>query len=207
MKLVQGAKELGPRFDEAFNYAARMHSGQARKGKTVPYIAHLMSVSSIVLEAGGHEDAAIAALLHDVVEDCGGTPVLREVEQKFGSKVAKIVEGCTDSFEDPKPPWKQRKESYILRLKTEDDETRLVSASDKLDNSRAILMDYRDQGETIWKRFQGGREGTLWYYRALLEEFQRRPLNRVTAELGRVVTILEKLTNENTGADGKAFVK
>src|SRR5678815_5811937 len=99
------------------------------------YIAHLMSVSSIVLEAGGDEDCAIAALLHDVVEDCGGMPVLHEVRERFGAKVAHIVEGCTDSFTDPKPPWRQRKEDYLARLQTEDQETRLVSASDKLDNA------------------------------------------------------------------------
>ena len=107
---------LGPRFLAAFQFAAQKHDGQTRKAKSVPYLAHLMSVSSIVLEAGGNEDCAIAALLHDVVEDCGGRPMLREVEDRFGPDVARMVEGCTDSFEDPKPPWRQRKDEYLSRL-------------------------------------------------------------------------------------------
>jgi len=185
---------ISPSFHAAFEFAAAKHGGQTRKGKSVPYIAHLMSVSSIVLEAGGDEDCAIAALLHDVVEDCGGMPVLHEVRERFGAKVAHIVEGCTDSFTDPKPPWRQRKEDYLARLQTEDQETRLGSASDKLDNARSILLDYRDVGETLWQRFQGGREGALWYYRALSNEFNRQGTSRIAAELERVVSEMERVT-------------
>jgi GTP pyrophosphokinase len=188
------ACRLGPRFGRAFEFAARKHHGQTRKGKTVPYLAHLMSVASIVLEVGGDEDCAMAALLHDVVEDCGGGPVLREVEEQFGPRVARIVEGCTDAFTDPKPPWRVRKEAYLERLRNEDSQTRLVSAADKLDNARSVLLDYRTQGESIWARFQGGREGTLWYYRALADEFRRCPPNGLTAELDRVVSELERVT-------------
>jgi (p)ppGpp synthase/HD superfamily hydrolase len=184
---------LGPCFGAAFEFAARKHDGQTRKGKTVPYLAHLLSVTSIVLEAGGDEECAIAALLHDVVEDCGGVPVLREVEEQFGPRVARIVEGCTDAFTDPKPPWQMRKEDYLERLRDEDSHTRLVSAADKLDNARSVLLDYRTQGESIWTRFQGGREGTLWYYRALAEEFKRCPPNQLAAELDRVVSELERV--------------
>jgi len=187
------ALKLGPRFLRAFLFAAEKHAGQARKASTIPYIAHLMGVASLVLEAGGDEDLAIAALLHDVVEDCGGMPRLREVRRMFGERVAKIVEGCTDSFSDPKLPWIVRKEEYLRRLKHEDAETRLVSASDKLHNVRTVIADYRKDGESIWKRFSGGREGTLWYYRALNDEFQRRKPNRITRELAVAVQELEKM--------------
>jgi (p)ppGpp synthase/HD superfamily hydrolase len=183
--------KLGPRFLRAFRFAAEKHAGQTRKASSTPYIAHLMGVASLVLEFGGDEDLAIAALLHDVVEDCGGAPMLKEVRRKFGSRVAKIVDGCTDSDADPKPPWRERKETYIRHLKSADAETRLVSAADKLNNVRSILSDYREVGESIWSRFNGGREGTLWYYRALLEEFVRRKPDRLIRELELAVWELE----------------
>ena len=185
---------LGPRLEQAFRYAAEKHAGQTRKQSAVPYLSHLMAVTSLVLEGGGDEDMAMAALLHDVVEDCGGMPRLREVRRKFGARVAKIVEGCTDSFSDPKLPWIIRKREYLQRLKHEDDETRLVSASDKLHNVRTVMADYRQDGESIWKRFSGGRDGTLWYYRALSDEFLRRKPNRITRELAIAVQELEKTT-------------
>ena len=185
---------LGPRFLAAFQFAAQKHDGQTRKAKLVPYLAHLMSVSSIVLEAGGNEDCAIAALLHDVVEDCGGRPMLREVEDRFGPDVARMVEGCTDSFEDPKPPWRQRKDEYLSRLLKEDSDTRLVSAADKIDNARSVLRDYRIHGEAVWARFNGGRDGTLWYYRALADEFNRSPADMLNSELERIVSELERVT-------------
>jgi (p)ppGpp synthase/HD superfamily hydrolase len=183
--------KLGPRFLRAFMFAAEKHAGQTRKASTIPYIAHLMGVASLVLEFGGDEDLAIAALLHDVVEDCGGLPMLKEVRRRFGSRVAKIVDGCTDSVTDPKPPWRERKEAYIRHLKSADAETRLVSAADKLNNVRSILSDYRDVGESIWARFNGGRDGTLWYYRALLQEFLRRKPSRLHQELELAIRELE----------------
>jgi (p)ppGpp synthase/HD superfamily hydrolase len=184
---------LGPRFRRAFLFAADKHAGQARKASTIPYIAHLIGVASLVLEAGGDEDLAIAALLHDVVEDCGGKPMLKEVRKRFGKRVAKIVEGCTDSDTLPKPPWRERKENYLAHLKTADADTCLVSAADKLNNVRSILSDYREIGESVWSRFNGGREGTLWYYRALLEEFVRRKPNRISREFNLAVKDLETL--------------
>jgi len=186
---------LGPRLQRAFRYAAGKHAGQTRKQTAVPYLSHLMAVAALVLEAGGDEDLAIAALLHDVVEDCGGTPTLRDVEKKFGQRVAKVVEGCTDTVLDPKPPWRQRKEDYLRELKDADSDTRLVSAADKLHNVRSLLTDYRQQGETIWSRFNGKKDGTLWYYRALRDEFQRTP-NRLTEELEVAVAELEQLGAE-----------
>jgi len=182
---------LGPRLQRAFRYAAEKHAGQTRKQTAVPYLSHLMAVASLVLEAGGDEDMAIAALLHDVVEDCGGRPRLREIRRQFGPRVARIVEGCTDTFVDPKPEWLQRKQDYLREVKHADAETRLVSASDKLHNVRTILADYRRDGDAIWKRFTGKKEGTLWYYRALTNEYQRRNPNRITRELEIAVAELE----------------
>jgi (p)ppGpp synthase/HD superfamily hydrolase len=184
--------KLGPKLQRAFAYAAKMHAGQARKATTVPYLSHLMAVASLVLEAGGDEEMAIAALLHDVVEDCGGMPRLREIRKQFGARVARIVEGCTDSFTEPKPDWIERKRGYLEEVKHADDETRLVSASDKLHNVRTILADYRKDGDAIWVRFSGKKDGTLWYYRALSDEYARKP-NRITRELALAVRDLETL--------------
>jgi (p)ppGpp synthase/HD superfamily hydrolase len=183
--------KLGPRFLRAFRFAAEKHAGQTRKASSIPYIAHLMGVASLVLEFGGDEDMAIAALLHDVVEDCGGVPMLKEVRKRFGRRVAKIVDGCTDSDTEPKPSWRERKETYIQHLRSADAETRLVSGADKLNNVRSILSDYREVGESIWSRFSGGREGTLWYYRTLLEEFLRSKPDRLIRELELAVQELE----------------
>ena len=191
----QKALKLGRRFLRAFLFAAEKHAGQARKASTIPYIAHLTGVASLVLEAGGDEDLAIAALLHDVVEDCGGVPMLKEVRRRFGKRVAKVVDGCTDADTYPKPAWRERKEAYIHHLRTADADTRLVSAADKLNNVRSVLADYREVGESIWSRFNGGREGTLWYYRVLLDEFLRRKPNRLTRELDRSVRELKGVTH------------
>ena len=193
---------LGPRFLRAFLFVAEKHAGQTRKASTIPYIAHLMGVASLVLEAGGDEDLAIAALLHDVVEDCGGAPMLKEVRRFFGKRVATIVEGCTDADTDPKPPWRERKEQYLRGLKTADADTRLVSAADKLNNVRSILSDYRALGESVWSRFNGGREGTLWYYRTLLEIFLGHPRNRITRDLELAVSELVSLARRGAISSG-----
>jgi (p)ppGpp synthase/HD superfamily hydrolase len=187
------AMKLGPRFDEAFRFAAEKHATQTRKRTSVPYISHLMSVAALVLEAGGDEDQAIAALLHDVVEDCGGEPMLEEVRQRFGDRVAAIVHGCTDACTIPKPPWKQRKLDYLDVLRRAGDDIRLVSAADKLHNVRTILADYRVEGDSVWDRFSGRRDGTLWYYRAVLDVLRGGKSNRLVDELQRVVTELETL--------------
>jgi (p)ppGpp synthase/HD superfamily hydrolase len=189
--------ELGPRLQSAFRYAAEKHAGQTRKQTAVPYLSHLMAVASLVLEAGGDEDMAIAALLHDVVEDCGGIPRLREIRKEFGAEVTKIVIRCTDSFGEPKPEWMLRKKAYLREVKRADRRSRLVSASDKLHNVRTILTDYRQDGESIWERFSGKKEGTLWYYRALSDEFQKRNPNRITRELALAVAELEHATRKN----------
>ncbi len=192
-KVRNRSVKLGPRFLQAVLFAAEKHSGQTRKASAIPYIAHLMGVASLVLEAGGDEDLAIAALLHDVVEDCGGAPMLKEVRRRFGSRVAKVVDGCTDADTYPKPPWRERKQNYIRHLKNADADTRLVSAADKLNNVRSILSDYRALGESVWSRFNGGREGTLWYYRTLRDVFLRFKRNRITWDLELAVNELDAL--------------
>src|SRR5215471_17140207 len=193
-KTAKTSVKLGPRFLRAFEFAAQSHAGQTRKASSIPYITHLIGVASLVLEAGGDEDLAIAALLHDVVEDCGGAPMLKEVRRRFGKRVADIVDGCTDAYEIPKPPWRERKESYLRRLKKENADTRLVSVADKLNNIRSILADYRIVGESVWSRFHGGRDGTLWYYRTLRDEFLRSKSNRITRDFDLAVRELESLT-------------
>jgi (p)ppGpp synthase/HD superfamily hydrolase len=195
---VREEAKLSPRFEEAFVFAASKHNGQTRKGSTIPYVSHLMTVAGAVLEAGGDEELAIAALLHDVVEDCGGKPMLEEVRQRFGERVAHVVDGCTDTCEDPKPAWRERKENYLAHLRDADADVRLVSAADKLANARAILADYREIGEAVWGRFAGKRDGTLWYYRALLDEFRLHPSNRLVNELERVVVELEGISQNSS---------
>ena len=190
----QKSVRLGPRFLRAFLFAAKKHSGQTRKASTIPYVAHLMGVASLVLEAGGDEELAIAALLHDVVEDCGGAPMLKQIRHDFGSRVAKVVEGCTDADTYPKPPWRERKEGYIRHLAGADADTRLVAAADKLNNVRSILSDYRTLGDSVWSRFNGGRDGTLWYYRTLRDVFLQYKANRITLDLDLAVRELESLT-------------
>lgn len=199
--------KLGPRLRRAFCYAAEQHDGQTRKQTMVPYLSHLMAVAGLVLEAGGDEDLAIAALLHDVVEDCGGMPRLREIRKQFGPRVAKIVEGCTDAFVVPKPEWLKRKKDYLREVKHADVETRLVSASDKLHNVRTILADYRHEGEAVWSRFTGKKKGTLWYYRALSDEYQRRSPNRITRELEIAVGELERAVDKKNRAAKKSTKK
>jgi len=189
--------KLGRRFEQALLFAHRQHAGQLRKGTPAPYISHLLGVAGLVLEAGGDEDLAIAALLHDVVEDCGGAPMLKEVRRRFGKRVAHVVEGCTDTCLDPKPPWRRRKESYVRHLRGADADTHLVSAADKLHNARHILSDYHQDGDRIWTRFHGKCKGTLWYYRALLKEFRRREPNRLVNELERVVSQLESAVRKD----------
>ena len=184
--------QLSERFDDAFKYAHDAHRNQRRKKTDRPYISHLMGVASLVLQYGGDEEQAIAALLHDVVEDCGGAPRLVEIRAKFGERVARIVDGCTDSDEIPKPPWRERKERYIKRARTEPNDVLLVSAADKLYNMREILMDLRQHGSSVWERFQGRREGSLWYYRELIKAFREQAPQALVGELERTVEELDR---------------
>ena len=187
---------LSRKFEQALVYATRIHGGQLRKKTRIPYIAHIIGVTAIAMEYGANETEAIGALLHDAVEDCGGAKRLRDIETKFGKAVAKIVDGCTDTDQSPKPPWLVRKKCYIAHLKHAPASTQLVSASDKLHNLRAILMNYRTDGDKLWSRFHGGKEGTLWYYAALFEAFSGgKRLAPLLAEIDRTLSALEALAN------------
>ena len=183
---------LSDRFDQAMVWASELHRRQRRKGSETPYVAHLMSVSALVLENGGDEDEAIAALLHDAVEDCGGRPTAEEIRRRFGPRVADIVDGCTDSDETPKPAWRPRKERFIERLTGASGSVRLVTAADKLHNARSVLADLRREGERVWDRFAAPRHDTLWYYRAVTSRLQESGPLPLVEELDRVVTELER---------------
>jgi (p)ppGpp synthase/HD superfamily hydrolase len=187
------ALPLTARFQRALVYAARVHARQFRKGTTRPYIGHLLGVTSIVLTHGGDEDEAVAALLHDAVEDQGGKPRLREIRRRFGARVAHIVEGCTDSDIEPKPPWLERKTEYLQHLRRADSSVLLVSAADKLYNARETLEDLRTHRDLLWKRFKGGKRGTLWYYREVAKILRRKGPKELAAELDRVVKELTRL--------------
>ena len=178
------AEKLGPRFLRAFLFAAEKHAGQTRNASTIPYIAHLKGVTSLVLEAGGDEDLAIAALLHDVVEECGGAPMLKEVHRRFGGRVAKVVDGCTDADTFPKPPWRERKETYIKQVETASVPVLLIMVADKLQNGRALLRRLKLQGAMGWG--SPSREEKVWYFQCLVEAMQRR------------LTQLERETNHPT---------
>ena len=185
--------ELSHRFEEALLLALRLHADQKKKGTDTPYVAHLLSVAGIAIEYGGDEDEAIAALLHDAVEDAGGAPTREKIRGQFGERVAGIVDGCTDTDVSPKPPWRERKEAYLSHMKDASPSVILVSAADKLHNVRSLIMDYRKAGETLFERFNGGRDGTLWYYRSLVTAFRSRTADPIIDELDRAVTELERL--------------
>jgi (p)ppGpp synthase/HD superfamily hydrolase len=186
--------KLSERFDEALTYACDLHRTQTRKGGDIPYVGHLLSVASLIIEGGGTETQAIAGLLHDAVEDQGGAPVLADIREKFGDDVATIVDECSDTDVVPKPPWKKRKQDYIDHLADASEATILVSLADKLDNARAILRDYRIDGPELWQRFSvHDPQQHLWYYRSLLAVYQARNSSWLVAELARVLGELEDL--------------
>jgi (p)ppGpp synthase/HD superfamily hydrolase len=192
---------LTTRFDHALLFASQVHRDQDRKKSGIPYLSHLLGVASIVLDYGGDEEMAIAALLHDAVEDHGGRPMLKVIDQIFGPRVAKIVDGCTDSYAtDPKKKesWERRKFRYLHRVRHEDAETRFVSAADKLYNVRAVLRDLRYDGESAFSRFSAPKAKTLWYYRSLVREYRlggvTHRLKPLIDDLDRVVTEVEHLS-------------
>jgi (p)ppGpp synthase/HD superfamily hydrolase len=180
--------KLTTKFDEALGYASNLHRRQVRKGGDVPYVGHLLSAAGLVIEAGGSETEAIAALLHDAAEDQGGEATLAEIRDRFGDEVADIVEECSDTMVEPKPPWRQRKEDYIAHLGAAKDATVLVSVADKLENARAVLRDLRRHGPALWNRFStADPQDHLWYYRSLLEVYRKRSDSWLVDELARVV--------------------
>jgi len=177
-----------PQFEEAFVLANRLHGDQLRKKTHVPYITHLMSVAALVAEFGGDEQQVIAGLLHDAVEDQGGAATLEQIHRRFGQRVARIVEDCTDTDQMPKPPWRERKEQFLDHLRDgAADDSVLVAAADKLHNARSIVAELTRYGPEVFNRFNGGREGTLWYYRAVTECLRERGAGPIVAELAVVV--------------------
>lgn len=179
-------------------YAHQVHQNQRRKGTGIPYIAHILGVAALAIEYGATEDEAIGALLHDAAEDGGGEATLAEIRARFGDAVADIVLGCSDSLvEDPeeKLPWRERKENYLAHLEHASASVCLVSAADKLHNVRSIMRDYREHGEDIWERFQGRRDGTLWYYETVADTLLRRYRTQLTRDLQDEVDALFALVN------------
>ena len=185
---------LSPRFEQALHYACLIHSGQLRKGTSVPYLAHLLSVAGLALEYGADEDEAIAALLHDAVEDAGGKARAADLRARFGDRVAEIVAGCTDTDTTPKPPWQARKAAYIAGLSTVSESARLVSCCDKLHNARSIVSDLRIHRDRVWQKFAGGKEGSLWYYTTLCGEYRRLNVHPpLVEELERTLAVMQQL--------------
>ena len=181
-------------FETALSFTSRLHSAQTRKGVNTPYISHLLGVASLVIEHGGDEDEAIAALLHDAIEDQGGKATEAVIARMFGDKVASIVRGCSDCDDEgaTKPAWRVRKEAYIEHLQSADSSTRLVSAADKLCNARSILEGLHTVGEQVWSRFSAGREQQIWYYRTLADEFLRAGPQPLAHALDVIVKQLEQ---------------
>jgi GTP pyrophosphokinase len=183
------------RMIDALAAAARIHGAQVRKGTDIPYLSHLLGTCAIALEYGASEDEAIAALLHDAIEDGLPTDAARRTVWGFGDEVGRIVEGCTDANVHPKPPWRERKRAYIERLADEDRSVLLVSASDKLHNARSIVRDLRVHGDGLWDRFNAGRDESLWYYRSLVAAYRANPAHmpELIDELERTVSEMEAL--------------
>jgi len=186
--------ELTERFRGALDWAVRLHAGQVRKGTAVPYVAHLLGAASIALECGADEDQAIAAILHDSVEDCGGAPILAEIRSRFGERVAEIVADCTDTDDEPRPPWAERKRAYLAALEAKPRDSLLVSLADKTHNAEAIVQDLREHGERLWSRFTAGKDGSLWYYGQLAGAFQRALPGRGADRLSRAVREMHALS-------------
>ena len=186
---------LTQKFSRALSYASRLHVGKLRKKTRIPDIGHVLGVTAIALEYGANETEAIAALLHDAAEDAGGRKRLNDIRRKFGPAVAKIVNGCTDTYEEPKPPWLERKKEYVRHVRNAPVSTKLVSAADKLQNVRSLLRNYCDEGEKLWQRYSGGKQGALWYYRALVNAFTGKRIRRLVRDLDLAVTELEALSN------------
>ena len=184
---------MGERFTRALELAFELHSGQTRKGSGVPYFGHLLGVTAIVIETGGSEDEAVAALLHDAAEDQGGRETLERIRSEFGEDVGQIVESCSDSLGEPKPPWRERKRAYLEHLEDASEPALRVSLADKLHNVRTIVVDYRDLGEALWGRFNAERDEVLAYYRALAGIFSRRMPGALATELSETVAELDGL--------------
>jgi len=187
------ATTLTERFDDALSYASRIHRDQRRKGANIPYVSHLLGTAAIAIENGASEDQAIAALLHDAVEDQGGSTRFEDIRSRFGEGVAHIVADCTDSDVEPKPPWRARKEAYLASLANKPAASLEVSIADKTHNVGAIIVDLHDHGELVWSRFTGGKDGSLWYYRAPSDAFAELVPGTAAARFARLVDEMERM--------------
>jgi (p)ppGpp synthase/HD superfamily hydrolase len=175
--MAEPTVQLTDRYAEAVAYASALHAQQVRKKTSIPYISHLLAVSALVLEAGGDEEMAIAALLHDGPEDQGGQRILDDILERFGPRVAEIVRGCTDSLaEDPedKDDWETRKKDYLEHLEQTSADGLAVSLADKLHNARSIVTDLLIGGASVWGRFTASPDRILWYYQSILDVAERR---------------------------------
>jgi len=184
---------LSERFDRALILASELHRTQTRKSSGTPYIAHLLATTALAIEHGADEDQAIAALLHDAVEDQGGLPTLERIRVAFGERTAALVAALTDTTKTPKPPWRQRKVRYLAHLAHAPAEVLLISLCDKLHNARSIVEDHAVVGARLWERFSGGRDGTIWYYQALAEIFRARGPQRLAAMLAELTERIGRL--------------
>jgi len=202
---------LTKRFTDAVDFALVAHAAQVRKGTSIPYLSHVLAVASLVIEHQGSEDAAIAAVLHDVPEDAGGEAMLEQIRARFGDAVAEIVAGCTDTFDDPKPPWKPRKEKYIEHLaRVENVHTCLVSSADKLHNARAILHDLRAANDvsSVWNRFTVAEPCIGWYYgtleKVLSDKLGETDGKEIIIELHHVLNAIAAISGSSQFGDGLA---
>lgn len=194
--------ELTDRFSSAVTLALDLHRGQKRKLSGTPYAAHLLRVTGTVLEHGADEDTAIAAVLHDAIEDQGGPKARETIRRQFGERVAGFVDECSDTDETPKPPWRERKEKYLAHLASASPSARMISAADKLDNIRSLLASYRQSGEAVWEHFRGGRDGTLWYHRSVCDILQQAGPCSLVDELTHAVREFEREVAEVRKTNG-----
>lgn len=185
---------------DAFDYAFDLHAHQCRKGTDIPYVSHLMSVAALTLESGGRDAEVMAAFLHDAVEDQGGEATLREIKRRFGERVAWMVDGCTDSCENPKPDWRVRKERYVARIAEAPLEIKRISICDKLHNIRCTVQEYRQEGEALWDKFSGKRDLIDWYYPMLLQAYRVQSLPTGLAafveEIEHLANFLQDMANQ-----------
>jgi GTP pyrophosphokinase len=184
------------KFDQALAYTAVIHAGQVRHKTRMPALAHLMGVAGLALEYGANEQEAIAALLHDAVEDAGGEDRLKDIRARFGDNVADIVAGCTASAKKADAPWRDVKQKFITGLGKASSSVRLVAACDKLHNARALLRNLRVQGESLWRRYPDGKDGALWYFRSLTQAFKKHGPASIGDELDRVIREIEVLASK-----------
>jgi len=185
--------ELTSRFAEALAFTCRLHATQRRKLSGSPYVAHLLRVAGMVLEEADSEEEAIAALLHDAIEDQGGPAARATIRRRFGDEVTALVDECSDTDRHPKPPWRERKRAFLDRLQQASSSARRIVAADKLDNVRGLIQGYREHGDDLWKHFHGNRDETLWYLGAVADVLRRAGSGPLVEDLARAVAELERL--------------